>query len=86
MQQTFQGIKSWMDKVPMQDAAVREQLTNGLQDYITKAEDESGVWQVMVCASSAAAKKDEEFQELQREYETLKTRHEVFVLFICKLP
>jgi predicted nucleic acid-binding Zn-ribbon protein len=77
MTQTFQGIKSWMDNVPMQDPVVREQLTHGLQNYIDKAADESGVWQVMVCASSAAAKKDEEFQQLQREYETLKTRHEV---------
>jgi chromosome segregation ATPase len=85
MQQTFQGIKSWLDGVPMQDAAVRDQLTNGLQDYIAKAADESGVWQVMVCASSAAAKKDEEFQQLRAEYESLKTRHEVPIIKLCVL-
>jgi hypothetical protein len=44
-------ISKWLENLNTSDAAAKEQLKNGL-DHLVQSGDESGVWNVIACASS----------------------------------
>jgi hypothetical protein len=76
-------IAGWVDQQETVNPQTREEFKNGIMRLAENAQDENGIWQVVMCASSAsqrdrecAAKKETEFQTLNKNYEELKTRVE----------
>jgi hypothetical protein len=67
-------MSKWVDTLDTTKPEARDLFKNGLQNLAEKTEDENGIWQVVMCASANAAKKEGEFQLLQEQYEELKKR------------
>jgi hypothetical protein len=76
-------IAGWVDQQDTVNVKTRDEFKNGIMRLADEAKDDNGIWQVVMCASSAsqrdresAAKKESEFQALHKNYEELKTRVE----------
>jgi hypothetical protein len=74
MQGAFDNvIKAWLlDSV--KDPKLREEFETGMTRLVENTEDESGVWQVVCCASNVHLRRLQELEQLKGELETLKTR------------
>lgn len=74
MQGAFDNvIKKWLlDSV--QDPKLREEFETGVARLVENTEEESGVWQVVCCASNVHLRRLQELEQLKGEVETLKTR------------
>jgi cell division protein FtsB len=69
-------LSKWVDTLDATKPEARDLFKNGLQNLAEKTEDENGIWQVVMCASANAAKKEGEYQALQAQYDQLKQRAE----------
>jgi hypothetical protein len=76
-------IAGWVDQQDTVNVQTRDEFKNGIMRLADNAQEDNGIWQVVMCASSAsqrdrecAAKKETEFQTLNKNYEELKTRVE----------
>jgi hypothetical protein len=76
-------IAGWVDQQDTVNAQTRDEFKNGIMRLADTAQEDNGIWQVVMCASSAsqrdracAAQKETEFQTLNKNYEELKTRVE----------
>jgi len=74
-------ISKWVDGLDTTNAKSREEFKSGLCRLAENAEQENGIWQVIMSASSAsqtdkanAIAKETEFQALTQNYNELKTR------------
>jgi hypothetical protein len=74
-------IAGWVDQQDTVNVQTRDEFKNGIMRLADNAQEDNGIWQVVMCASSAsqrdrecAAKKETEFQALNKNYEELKTR------------
>jgi len=74
-------ISQWVDSQDGVNAETRSEFKNGIMRLAEEAKEENGIWQVVMCASSAAhrdrenaIKKETEFQALTKNYQELKTR------------
>jgi hypothetical protein len=69
-------MSKWVDTLDTTKPEARDLFKNGLLGIADRTEDENGIWQVVMCASANAAKKEEDFQKLQSDYNTLMKKSE----------
>jgi hypothetical protein len=74
-------IAGWVDQQDTVNPQTRDEFKSGILRLAEEAKDDNGIWQVVMCASSAsqrdrasAEKKEVEFQALHKNYEELKSR------------
>ena len=74
-------IAGWVDQQETVNVETRDEFKNGILRLAENGKEENGIWQVVMCASSAsqrdresAAKKETEFQTLNTRYQELQTR------------
>ena len=67
-------IDPWLEALPGLDPASREKVKKGLKDLIDLAAQDSGVWQVMCCASAAHQQSVTRLEQLQRETSELREK------------
>jgi hypothetical protein len=66
-------IAKWLDD-SVENEAVRSQFKEGMERLVKNTAEDSGVWQVVVCASAAHTRRLNELEKLRAEHEELKTR------------
>jgi len=66
-------IMNWL-KDSVQDEKIREEFTQGMNRLVENTAEDSGVWQVVCCASNVHARHLQEIEQMRLENETLKTR------------
>ena len=66
-------VEKWLDD-SVADETVRTQFKEGMERLVKNTAEDSGVWQVVVCASNTYAKRLNEFERLRTDYEELKTK------------
>lgn len=74
MQQSLNTvIAKWLED-SVENEAVRTQFKDGMERLVKNTAEDSGVWQVVVCASAAHSRRLNEIEKLRGENEELKTR------------
>jgi chromosome segregation ATPase len=74
MQQSLNTvIAKWLDD-SVENEGVRTQFKEGMERLVKNTAEDSGVWQVVVCASAAHSRRLTELEKLRGECEELKTR------------
>lgn len=74
MRQALQGvIQKWLED-SVQDEKLREEFKQGMSRLVESTAEDSGVWQVVCCASNRHARQIEEMEQIRMENTTLKTR------------
>ena len=74
MQKALQGvIQQWLQE-SVNDETVRTEFAAGLDRLAQDAQDESGVWKLVCCASNLHAKRMQEIEELREECNSLKEK------------
>jgi trehalose-6-phosphate synthase len=66
-------VAKWLDD-SVENEGVRSQFKEGMERLVKNTAEDSGVWQVVVCASAAHARRANELERLRTEHEELKTR------------
>jgi hypothetical protein len=66
-------IAKWLED-SVENEAVRTQFKEGMERLVKNTAEDSGVWQVVVCASAAHARKLNEMERLRAEHEELKVK------------
>ena len=66
-------IAKWLDD-SVENESVRSQFKEGMERLVKNTAEDSGVWQVVVCASAAHTRRINELEKLRAEHEELKTR------------
>jgi soluble cytochrome b562 len=66
-------IAKWLED-SVENEGVRTQFKEGMQRLVQNTAEDSGVWQVVVCASAAHARRLGELEQLRQAHEELKTR------------
>ena len=66
-------VAKWLED-SVENESVRAQFKEGMERLVKNTAEDSGVWQVAVCASAAHAKKINELERLRAEHEELKSR------------
>ena len=66
-------INKWLED-SVENETVRSQFKEGMERLVKNTAEDSGVWQVVVCASAAHSRRLNEFEKLRTEHEELKTR------------
>jgi hypothetical protein len=67
-------IMNWLQDA-VKDDKVREEFKQGMDRLVDTTAEDSGVWQVVCCASSVHAQKLQEIERIRLENEELKSRH-----------
>lgn len=66
-------ISKWLED-SVENEAIRSQFKDGMERLVKNTAEDSGVWQVVVCASAAHSRRLNELEKLRAEHEELKTR------------
>lgn len=66
-------IMNWLQDA-VKDEKVREEFKQGMNRLVETTAEDSGVWQVVCCASSVHAQKMQEMERIRTENEELKSR------------
>ncbi len=66
-------VAKWLDD-SVENEGVRTQFKEGMERLVKNTAEDSGVWQVVVCASAAHARSANELERLRTEHEELKTK------------
>ena len=66
-------VAKWLDD-SVENESIRTQFKEGMERLVKNTAEDSGVWQVVVCASNVHAKRLNEIEKLRAEHEELKTR------------
>jgi hypothetical protein len=66
-------IHKWLED-SVENETIRSQFKEGMERLVKNTAEDSGVWQVVVCASAAHSKRLNELETLRAEHEELKTR------------
>jgi len=66
-------ISKWLND-SVENETVKAQFREGMERLVKNTAEDSGVWQVVVCASAAHSRRLNEIEKLRAEYEELKTR------------
>ena len=69
-------ITTWLSDLETKDESVKKQFKDGMERLVKNTAEDSGIWQVVCCASSVHAKRTEEIERLRTECNSLKTRLE----------
>ena len=74
MQQALETvITNWLQD-SVQDEKVREEFKQGMSRLVDNTAEDSGVWQVVACASNVHARRLQELERFRLENEELKAR------------
>ena len=77
MKKTLEGmVDGWLNNIDISDEKVKEEFVQGMQGIVNNTKEESGVWQVLCCASAAHKRNVGELQRVTEEYNALKTKVE----------
>jgi chromosome segregation ATPase len=74
MEAMLSGMRDWIKNLELKNENYRADFEKGLQRLVDNSADDNGVWQVMCEASSAATKKEEQYQTLKQQYDELKQK------------
>ncbi len=66
-------IAKWLED-SVENEAVRGQFKEGMERLVKNTAEDSGVWQVVVCASAAHARRASEIERLRLECDDLKSK------------
>ena len=66
-------VARWLED-SVENETIRAQFKEGMERLVKNTAEDSGVWQVAVCASAAHARRLNELERLRSEHEELKTR------------
>jgi hypothetical protein len=66
-------VAKWLED-SVENETVRAQFKEGMERLVKNTAEDSGVWQVAVCASANHARKINELERLRAEHDELKTR------------
>jgi hypothetical protein len=66
-------VARWLED-SVENETIRTQFKEGMERLVKNTAEDSGVWQVAVCASAAHARRLNEIERLRTEHEELKTR------------
>jgi hypothetical protein len=66
-------VAKWLED-SVENEAIRAQFKEGMERLVKNTAEDSGVWQVAVCASALHARRLGELERLRSEHEELKTR------------
>jgi len=66
-------IMNWL-KDSVQDEKVRDEFTKGMNRLVENTAEDSGVWQVVCCASNVHARHLQQIEQMRVENESLKSR------------
>lgn len=66
-------VAKWLED-SVENETIRTQFKEGMERLVKNTAEDSGVWQVVVCASAAHARRLNEIERLRTEHEELKTR------------
>lgn len=66
-------ITTWLQDA-VQDEKVREEFKQGMNRLVENTAEDSGVWQVVACASNVHARRLQELEKFRLENEELKAR------------
>ena len=69
-------VDGWLNNIDLSDDKVKDEFVQGMQGIVNNTKEESGVWQVLCCASAAHKRNVGELQRVQEEYNALKTKVE----------
>jgi hypothetical protein len=69
-------ISEWLNNIDVTDDSLKQEFMNGMERIVKDTKDDSGVWQVMCCASAAHRRNVGQLQKVQEEYNVLKTKVE----------
>ena len=67
-------MKKWMDAVETKDEGVKDNFKCGLESLVENSNEENGVWQMMVAASSLHEKQEHNLDKLRLENSDLKQK------------
>jgi len=74
MRAALQGvIQKWLED-SVQDEKLREEFKQGMARLVDSTAEDSGVWQVVCCASNQHARRLDELERMRIENEALRTR------------
>lgn len=74
MQQALDNvIMKWLEDT-VKEERLREEFKEGMTRLVKNTAEDSGVWQVVCCASNVHARHLQQMEEIRLENETLKTR------------
>jgi len=66
-------IKKWLED-SVKDENLRKQFETGMTRLVENTEEDSGVWQVVCCASNVHLRRLQELEQLKGEFETFKSK------------
>ena len=66
-------VAKWLED-SVENESIRTQFKEGMERLVKNTAEDSGVWQVVVCASAAHARRTNELERLRAEHDELKTR------------
>lgn len=69
-------ITKWLDTVETQNPESKEQFKTGLNKLVDNTAEDSGIWQVVACASSAHMRTVNELEQMRTDYNALKEKME----------
>jgi len=69
-------ISGWLKDIDVNNEEVKTEFMTGMERIVKDTKDDSGVWQVMCCASNAHRRNVMQLQKIQEEYNELKTKVE----------
>ena len=77
MKKQLEGmVDGWLNNIDLSDEKVKEEFVQGMQGIVNNTKEESGVWQVLCCASAAHKRNVGELQRVTEDYNALKTKVE----------
>ena len=69
-------ISDWLKDIDVGDETVKKEFMTGMDRLVNETKEDSGVWQVMCCASAAHKQRVTEIQRLKDEFNDIKTKAE----------
>jgi len=66
-------IKKWLED-SVKDENLRKQFETGMTRLVENTEEDSGVWQVVCCASNVHLRRLQELEQLKGEFEAFKSK------------
>jgi len=69
-------ITEWLKDIDVSNEEVKTEFMTGMERIVKDTKDDSGVWQVMCCASNAHRRNVTQLQKVQEEYNELKNKVE----------
>ena len=64
-------ISKWVDSIDVTDEKIKADFLKGMEKIVTETKEDSGVWQIMCCASAAHLSNVNKLNEITEKYNSL---------------